>query len=339
MTTPSPKPLTMSIGGATYDLFVRTNHEVVHDHDENDQERAFTLPLGAKIRVQDIIETCGGGASNTSVGLARLGCNAFFSGVIGSDQWGEKLLANFKKEGVNTDCVTIVENEVSSFSIILSASGGERVILYDPGTNAHLHDSTFDRDALQKMEWVYLNHIQEDSCIIQNDITKALIEREDICLTWNPGGCQIDVGFTEENNRMLLAHTNLLLLNKEEALAFTKTKEVQSALESFLEAGVERICITDGRNGATATDGVQLFQCPVLSDAKVVDTTGAGDAFGTGVTWGLLRGEDLSTALKIGTINAASVVGAIGAQAGLLTDTDIAQRLQSIDLNVTVSPL
>ncbi|TSC98729.1 MAG: hypothetical protein Greene101449_862, partial [Candidatus Peregrinibacteria bacterium Greene1014_49] len=66
-----------------------------------------------------------------------------------------------------------------------------------------------------------------------------------------------------------------------------------------------------------------------------IDTTGAGDAFTTGVTWALLTGLTLPDALIAGTINSGSVVGAIGAQAGLLTDIEMRARMKSTSLSVS----
>jgi len=327
---------TVSIGGATYDLFVRTKEDLVH---KDEDMKSIALPLGAKVQVQEVLETCGGGASNSSVGLARLGCDAGFCGVIGSDQWGEKLLENLKKEGVNTDCATVVENEVSSFSIILSTGSGERVILYTPGTNVHLHDSNFNKEVIAQVNWVYLNHIQEDSCIIQDDIIEMLANEKEPRFTWNPGGCQLDEGLDAPNNKNLLSHTDLVILNDREAMQFTKTESTEDAIAVMLKVGAKNVCITQGKEGAIASDGKSFFRCPCLPDIDVVDTTGAGDAFGTGVTWALLIGEDLPTAVKAGTINAASVVSAIGAQAGLLTDTEIKKRLTQTNLAVTVQTL
>ncbi len=327
---------TLSIGGATYDLFVRLPKDTVHECKE---EQSFALPLGAKIRVDELIETCGGGASNTSVGLSRLGCDACFEGIISSDQWGEKILAKLAKEGVDTGCVTIVEDEVSSFSIILSGASGERVILYESGTNKHLRDSTFDKAILNDMDWVYLNHIQEESCEIQDDIVEMLAVDGGPRLTWNPGGCQIDAGIEPQNNKALLAHTDLLLLNKQEALAFTKTDNIQEAIRKLIAAGVSNVAITDGSRGVAACDGNKIYNCPVFLGVGVLGGGGGGDAFGTGVTWGLLSGLSLPEALKTGTINAASVVGAIGTQTALLTDTEITKRLEEIDLNVSSDSL
>ncbi|MBU0458030.1 carbohydrate kinase family protein [Patescibacteria group bacterium] len=328
-------PKTISIGGATYDLFIRTGEDLIH---ECSGDKSIALPLGSKIKVKDVIETCGGGANNSSVGLSRLGCSASFCGVIGSDQWGDKLIENFKKENVNTDCATIVEDEVTSFSVILSASGGERCILYTPGTNVHLHDANFNKEAISKMDWVYLNHIQEGSCVIQDDIIEMLAKEVPPRFTWNPGGCQIDEGLDAPNNKTLLSHTDLLLLNEEEAIAFTKSQSKEEALKILIDIGAKNVCITHGKEGTLASDGEKTYHCPCLKGIEVIDTTGAGDAFGTGVTWGLISGKSLSEALKAGTINAASVVSKIGAQAGLLTDIEMTQRLESDELSVDVQP-
>ena len=282
----------------------------------------------------DVIETCGGGASNTSVGLARLGCSASISSVIGADQWGDKLLQNFRNEDVDVQSLTIVENEMTSFSIILSGSGGERVILYEPGTNEHLHDALFDRAAAADVDWIILNHIQEQACIIEDDLIDILAKKN-VRLTWNPGGCQIDEGIRAKNNRLLLSHTTVLMLNKEEALKFTGETEIIPAIHALRSCNVRYICVTDGSRGTVATDGEKLYRCPVDPDAKVIDTTGAGDAFTTGVTWALLNGMNLPEALRAGTINGSSVVGAIGAEAGLLTDTEMRTRMKSTTLSVS----
>lgn len=326
----------MSIGGATYDLFVRVNHET---GTMPDGHAAFTLPLGDKVPVNEVVETCGGGACNTSVGLARLGCAASFEGIIGSDQWGERLLGTLKNEKVDVQNATIVENEVSSFSIILLAKNGERVILYEPGTNAHLRKANFDRDIAEQMNWVYLNHIQEQSSDVQDDIVDMLTQKGDPRFTWNPGGHQITAGLTSQVNSRLIPYTDLLLLNDEEALTFTRTDSIDKAMKTLVKAGAKTVFITRGKDGVTATDGTKVYRCPIVPGSNVVDTTGAGDAFGTGATWALMRGLDFPTALKAGTINAASVVGTIGAQQGLLTETQMMDSLKNIDLPVDVRPL
>ena len=326
---------TLSIGGATFDLFVRTGQNLKRI---TDGVAALTLPLGEKIRVQDVLETCGGGASNTSVGLARLGCNAAFAGVIGSDEWGQKLLENFTKEGVDTSSLTIVEGETTSFSIILSVESGERVILYTPGTNAHLHDTTFHKERAAEVDWIFLNHLHENSEMMENDLLEILNGSARPGLTWNPGKEQLCRGMKTPEQKALLAKTDLLLLNREEALTFTGAASAEDALMLLRAAGVGVTCVTDGKNDTLACDREHMYRCPALAETHVVDTTGAGDAFGTGATWALLHGKNLQNALRSGTINAASVVSVIGAEGGLLTDIEMQHRLSSLQLDVEEIP-
>lgn len=324
---------TLSIGGATFDLFVTIDHRIIRDEQGKD---VLGLPLGAKVPVRHVQGVIGGGACNTSVGLSRLGCEAGFCGVMGDDEWGIRLLEGLKKEHVNVSHATIVEKETSSFSLILNAHSGERTILYDAGTNAHLHDVTFDSGSVRTMDWIYLNHIHANSCVIEDDMIALLQKYPEVCLTWNPGGCQIDVGLRASNNVQMLRRTRLLLLNREEALAFAATETVDQALRVLLAQGAHVVCITDGSRGVIASDGKQRVYCPSLA-VKAVDVTGAGDAFGCAMTWAIASKLDLPTAMIAGTLNAASVVSAIGAQAGLLTDSEMRSRLARHTLAIECS--
>ena len=324
---------TLSIGGLTYDLFVQVEHDVAKDAQGRNM---LQLPLGEKVRIQSVTATCGGGAANTSVGLRRLGCTSGCCGVVGNDEWGSDIIKTFENERVDRCGLTIVEGEPTSFSIIMIAETGERVILNTPGTNTHLQDVTFDREAAMNADWVYLNHMQRVSCAIDDDMVTLLQSAAPPHLTWNPGGCQIEEGIHAKNIAALLTHTDLMLLNKEEALAFTRTHTIDEALKTLFTAGCTVACITDGAHGSYAADGKHRYHCEVLHD-PVVDTTGAGDAFGSGMTWALLSGLDLPTALRAGTINAMSVVGAIGAQKGLLTETQMQSKIAGSEPTVTAT--
>ena len=321
----------LSIGGATYDLFLTMKENLQEEHD------AIQLQIGGKLEVDSVLETCGGGASNTAVALSRLGLQASFCGVVASDQWGEKLLENLRREHVDVSSVTIIEHETSSFSIVLSLRSGERTILYAAGVNEHLHDTTFDVSAIRSANAVYLNHLCETSCMIEDDIGSALAEHPDIFLAWNPGGSQIHAGMNRSDAARLLKATDLLLLNKEEALKFAEVKTTEEALQKLIKAGVTNVCITDGARGTHASDRTHIYYCPVLSGTKVIDTTGAGDAFGAAALWALLEGKSLQEAMMSGTLNAASVVSVVGAQAGLLTETQIIATLSQNVLEVKKS--
>lgn len=322
----------LSIGGATYDLFLSMNPEIeksISDH------KKIIFDLGKKVPIEKIVESCGGGASNTSVGLSRLGMQAAFCGIIGADQWGEKLLKNMQDEGVNTKPATIIENETSSFSMILLLSSGERTILYNSGVNEHLQDATFDSDFVSDTDLVYLNHLCERSCMIEDDLIAALKKKKQIFLAWNPGGSKLDNGIESEHTKELLAHTSFFVVNKEEALRFTGGSDIQGAMAKLRTTGAVNICITDGPNGSFASNADGCWFCPPLAGVRVLDATGAGDAFGTAAAWALVTGQTLPNALIAGTLNASSVVETMGAQKGLLSYTEIQLQLRTKPLVTT----
>ncbi len=315
---------TVSIGAAAFDLFLRTDLSTLHTCNG---QRTIAFEVGGKQRIETVIGGCGGGAANTSVGLSRLGMHAAFCGMLSDDQWGQILRKSLEEEDVDVRLATVIENETASFSIVLLLPNGERTILNDPGVTRHLHDVTFDRAAVGKADAIYFNHIHADSCVIEDDLLSMKRAKPSMYLTWNPGGNQLKEGLRKPSNRALVACTDLLLLNKEEALAFTDTPTEKDALTALIDAGAKVVCITDGPRGATATNGKMIYHCPAL-DGNVVDTTGAGDAFGSAMTWALLQGFDLPMSVRAGTINAQSVVQVIGAESGLLTEDQMHSKLQ-----------
>jgi ribokinase len=324
-----------SVGGAAHDVFVKAPHSVSKGEG---RMRMIQFPLGAKIKVESVVQSCGGGATNTSVGFSRLGMKARFCGVIGDDEWGQHIQKRLQEEGVDTAAAIIVEGEISSFSIILiDAESGRRTVLYSPNVNAHMSKPIFPRDIMQQSTWIFLNHLSDVSTVIFDDCLALVKKPNGRKFAWNPGGTQIKEGWDAQLVCDLLKETDILFLNTEEALLFMRTTTIPDALMQGKECGVSIMCITDGSRGAYLSDGNSTWFCPALADIHVVDATGAGDGFAVGVTWAVQKNLPLQEALKAGTLNAASVIGKIGTQAGLLTETEIRDRLAATTLAVTTS--
>lgn len=319
-----------SIGGAAFDVFIRAPHTV--------KDEMIQFPLGGKIKVESVTQSCGGGATNTSIGFSKLGMKAQFCGVVADDEWGQAIQETLHKEGVSTDAALVVEDEISSFSVILvDADTGKRTVLYSPNVNAHICDPVFPKELLRASKWIFLNHLTDVSCVILNDVCEIVCA--DCRLAWNPGGSQIKDGFDTPVVSDLLKVTDILFLNSEEANKFTRTVSIEDALKVCTGAGVKTMCITDGANGAYVSDGKTVWYAEAIKNIEVVDTTGAGDAFATGVTWAINSGMALSDALRAGMISSASVIQHVGTQVGLLTESDISDRLAKTDLPVSDSAL
>ena len=216
---------------------------------------------------------------------------------------------------------------------------------------------------LEKADWIFLNHLTKPKSHIPHEILKILKKNPNIKLAWNPGHEQLTEGIKKWKS--LLEHTEILFLNKEEAALFARTPyrlagvkhddpkdhihiprsflppyadDVSEIMFKFFKAGVKKVVITDGRNGAQASDGKRLYFCPIVSH-KRVDTLGAGDAFASGFTSAIILNENLKTALKYGTINANGVVSFFGAQVGLLSREKIVKKLKELDISVTSTKL
>ena len=84
------------------------------------------------------------------------------------------------------------------------------------------------------------------------------------------------------------------------------------------ELGPKIVCVTDGEHGSEIYDGNKIHK-EKARKVKVVETTGAGDAFATGFVFGMMKFKDIEKATRIGTINAENVIQNKGAKVGLLT--------------------
>ena len=102
-----------------------------------------------------------------------------------------------------------------------------------------------------------------------------------------------------------------------------RASNLDPILVAIKELGPKVVVITDGGNGAQAYDGQTRYIVPPCK-AQVVDTLGAGDAFGAAFTAAVIRGQDIPAALLWASANAASVVGKTGAKPGIL-------RLQEVE--------
>ncbi len=352
-----------TIGGATFDIFIKAHdHSIMQMKDQNSEKDWICLDYGGKIKIDEVHETFGGGATNTAVAFSRMGFDANFVGKIGAE-YGNRVVENLEKEEVNTAFIKKTKKDKTAFSTILNTFAGDRTVLAYAGANMFFNAKDLPVKELEKADWIFLNHLTEPNSKIPDVILKILKKNPNIKLAWNPGKEQLKSGLKKWKS--LLARTEILFVNKEEASLFTKTPyklagvkhddpkkhihlpksflppyadDVSEIMFKFFKYGVKNVVITDGRNGAQASNGQRLYFCPIVSH-KRVDTLGAGDAFASGFTSAIIMKENLKTALKYGTINANSVISFFGAQAGLLDFSEIRKRLKKLDIAVASTKL
>jgi ribokinase len=123
----------------------------------------------------------------------------------------------------------------------------------------------------------------------------------------------------------------VLILNREEAalVGGGKHDDIHDLFNHLHKLGPRTVVITDGPQGAYASDGEKRLQMPLYPDpAPPVDRTGAGDSFASTFVAALIKGNSIEGALQWAPINSMNVVQKVGAQAGLLSEKALEKYLR-----------
>ncbi len=329
----------ITIGGAVRDVTFYTNEGKVFSTPQDiTAQRLLAFEYGAKISIKEAYLNLGGGAANSAVALARLGCKVAVITKIGHDENGLGIIKKFKQEGINTNFIQVEKKLPTGFSFILATEKKERehIAFVYRGASESL---TFNQKDYPNLDcnWIYLSSLSGKSWLKNLKAIFNFATGKNIKIYWNPGNLQLKSG-----KRILadfLKQTNILVLNKDEAIELVLSgiklgrknpnclNRPLYLLNILQEWGPKIVVITDGVKGAWAYDGRKIYQQKIFK-AKVVDTTGVGDSFGASFLAGLIINKNnIVKALKWGMINSASVVTKVGAQNGLLNRKKLEEKL------------
>lgn len=311
----------ISIGDVVIDTFIPlVDAEVI----KSGNEPKLALRLGDKIPVGPSVSLVAGNAANNAVGASRLGIKTTIYTNIGNDEDGETVRKKFKTEKVDTRYVVTDKTYPTCRHFVLDFKGERTILIYHQPWEYKLPE-------LESARWVYLTSLS--ASFINSDIIQKLIqylERTGAKLFYNPGTFQIKLGV--KKNPRLLSLTDCFIVNVEEAklvlgLDEYKNIPIKKLLQGLINLGPKMVVITDGKNGSFGSDGENFYQLENFP-AKLVEMTGAGDAYATGLLAGFINGKNLPEAMRWGTANGASVIEQVGPQAGLLTKEQMLAKLK-----------
>ncbi|MBI2021872.1 carbohydrate kinase family protein [Candidatus Daviesbacteria bacterium] len=314
----------ISIGDTVIDTFVPLTDAQVTIQDG---VRKLCLRYGDKIPAEQSESLVAGNAANNAVGSSRLKLTTAIYTNVGNkddDEADDRIRAKFKNEGV--DIRYVVENwELPSNHHIVLDFKGERTILI------HHQPWKFKLPDLDKSKWIYLTSLSPsyvDSNLIEQIIN--YLERTSARFAYQPGTFQIKVGLKKSAH--LLSLCELFIVNLEEAKFLLGYEaghkvDIKKLLKGLADHGPKKVIITDGGDGSFGFDGEKFYKLGVFP-AKLLEMTGSGDAYATGVVAALFYGKDLAEAMRWGAANGAAVVEQVGPQRGLLTYTKMQERLK-----------
>lgn len=263
--------------------------------------------------VEDYAEDCGGSAANTTVGLARLGCRVGFIGKVGCDREGDLLIQNFCKEGVNTEGIVRAEQGRSGSVFGFVDRKGRRALYINSGVNDTITLEDVNIAYASQTRFLHLtSFVGEKSFETQKKLLDIIPDR--VKVSFDPGALYARRGFAALEP--IIRRTHVLMPNALELKLLTEEADYRKGADFMLEKGVTIVAVKLGSGGCYVTDGREKHLIPALN-VKVVDTTGAGDAFCAGFLYGLLKDKSLQECGALGNFVASRCIMKMGARAGL----------------------
>jgi ribokinase len=258
-------------------------------------------------------ETCGGSAANTVVGLARLGCKVGFIGKVGADREAKMLLDDFRREGVDTGGIVQAKRGKSGTVMGFVDEKGQRALYVDPGVNDTIGIEETNKGYVDRAKFLHLtSFVGEKSFQSQKRLLSLLSDRVKISL--DPGELYARLGLDRLDP--IVRKCFVFMPNAGELEFLTRRPDYCMGAEYLLEKGVRIVAVKLGSGGCYVSDGKESHLVEPVK-VKVVDTTGAGDAFDAGFLYGMINGKDLYDCGRIGNFVASRCIMRLGARTGL----------------------
>ncbi len=248
----------------------------------------------------------GGSAANVAIDVAKLGGKSGIIVKLGLDDFGRMVVDELMRHEVDVSGVRVCIADTGFTIVIIDKTG--RVIMYGfKGAAEKLEPSDLDRGLISRAKYVHIASLRPDTSLAATNIA----HETGATVSWDPGRVLARKG--AENLKNLLERVDIILANKYEAKSLTGLEDYKEAAEKILEYGPEIVIVKRGREGVyTKTRRGEEYELPAFAVEKVVDTTGAGDAFAAGLLLGLSRGYSLKKALIYANAVAALKVSRLG---------------------------
>jgi ribokinase len=257
----------------------------------------------------------GGKGANQAAAAALLGASVTFLGRVGDDGFGGPLVSSLADKGVDTSLVREVPGSSTGTAFITVTPDGENAITVAPGANRRLSAEDVDAAAESIGEARVL--------VAQMEIPPEVVLRAVEVAAGSGTRALVNLAPTLDVPQTLLEKLDPLVINEHEAalLLGENVEGVDGALDAVRKLrslGPTSVVVTVGEDGAVFSGG-ESAQHLTAPKVKVVDTTGAGDAFVGALAARLADEASLKDAVAYAVRAGAAAVTKDGAQGALPT--------------------
>lgn len=247
----------------------------------------------------------GGSPTNVAMNAARLGLNSTLVATVGNDGFGSYILKRLSNDGLNIDHVNVLENKSTSVIFVSRSEGTPDFITYREA-DCCIYEEQISAQILSHTKIFHTTCFALSKNPAQNTILKKAQEAYNI-------GCKLSIdinyakklwGSQEEAFQVIKTYCSfnpLIKISEDDMLRlFENELPHEDIFNFFHNEGVDIVCLTLGSNGVKLSQkGKEIIQLPAIKIDKVMDSTGAGDAFWSGFLFAYIKEKSINECLRI----------------------------------------
>lgn len=290
----------------------------------------------------------GGAPANVAVGVARLGARASFIGKVGDDVLGRFLQQTLHNYGVQTDRMVLTDEARTGLVFVTLAEDGERSFDFfiQPSADFFLSEQEIDESYVLSHKILHCGSISLIREPAKSATKKAvkLAKKHGMIVSYDPN-LRLGLWDNEEIARQtimeLMPEADVLKISEEELQFLTGKNSIEEGVRALKSYQIPLIFVTRGAAGSIGFGPQGSVQVPALK-VEAVDTTGAGDAYVSGILYCLNRYEgelaEVTQDHLQDWVRFASVSGGLAASTkGAMTSLPTIETVQNV-LNERMNP-
>lgn len=280
---------------------------------------------GELTQISKIDKAVGGCVPNVAIDLKKISCDVdiFAIGKVGDDADGEFVKSEINNAGVNVDGFKVTDNDLTSFTEVMSVKGGQRTFFTYAGASADFGVDDIDFDNLN-CKILHLGYFLLLAKVDAGDGEKILKKASE-------KGIKTSIDLVSENSDRYscvlpcLPYTDYLIINEIEAGKLAGIEPTDENLEAIAyklkSLGVrEKVVIHKFDRAVCLSDeGYSVMAAYDVPREYIKGKTGAGDAFCAGTLIGIYKGLSDYEILDLGSACAIMALGAPDATSGLVS--------------------
>jgi sugar/nucleoside kinase (ribokinase family) len=272
-----------------------------------------------KINANRLEIHAGGVTGNNLTQVARLGASAGWLGLIGDDESGRLITKAFADDGLDLSGIEVIPGEQSTFTWIPVDAQGERCIYMFPNANGKLSAEQVRSRFSAQIKAAKHFHTEASQLPLPpiragmqlaRDAGVRVIFDLDVAPSYF---ARANLG-SEQDLVAALRLVDVLKPCKAAAREITGETDYEKIATELLALGPKVVAVTMGAEGSVIASAGKVAHVPAFQ-VDVVDSTGAGDAFMGGLSYGLLQGWEQGRVALFANACAAICCTQVGARA------------------------